>query len=276
MLAILSANGEGVPQSWPVAMRYACMAIGYHWTTFPPNTLLAGVEGVEDAILGGRGRVLAIDRAMKGGAVAGNFDGCDHPLDDSGLDSTEVDACANFRERKIIGTVVTRYADRRGGDHASYGTADAFNDLLVSDAFALHAMTIAMPAIFNNAASERSQYDAVSKDIAARTYPALGAADLVRLDADLNRLYKDMKCELGCDTDSAMADAFQEAQRSWLRYRDAMVSDTVGTAPPGAANSVKTAVTAQLTRDRVDTFERWVGNLQGGHPVSVSLLSGSK
>jgi uncharacterized protein YecT (DUF1311 family) len=269
MLAILSANGDGVLQSWPTAMHYACKGLTWSMDEQTQARITSGNGRPGELPSGNFGLVIAMEDAILGHDRPEGFDGCAHPFDDQELNVQEVEECRSFRLRRARGLVAANYRDAKADDPdmPEYGTppivpASAFNNLLEQDTLALNAMTVSIPFISANGSTERKQYDLVNGELSVKSYPKLSAGDLSAADARLNHFYQEVDCWLRCRLGAAIGQAFQDAERSWLIYRNAIVAEAIAQAPVAGASSVRTAMLAQLTQQRVETLSRWVDDLQ--------------
>jgi uncharacterized protein YecT (DUF1311 family) len=88
------------------------------------------------------------------------------------------------------------------------------------------------------------------------------AADLAAADAELNRLYREVKVRLG--NDPAALHLLTLAQRAWIGYRDAECDfATSGVAGGSIYPTVQAGCLTRLTTDRVADFREYLSCAEG-------------
>ena len=242
MLMTIYANGAGVPRDLDLAIRYACE--------------------LEAAPAESHGRVLHLAE-IRAGAAQGEFHYCDDVT--SGLRGGQCAAfAAEFRNVERTRQREALIASWSPRERAALRRLDealaAFEDAVVEGEVDL---TGTLRMAFAVAAQRRLRDDLllILQHLEAGRPPPYAAAQLRREDDRLNAAYRRTMAEWRSEQadrccGAPTADGLREAQRAWLRYRDAFLAFAAlryPRVPPDALAAWLTAIRADTIGDPADT-----------------------
>lgn len=118
--------------------------------------------------------------------------------------------------------------------------------------FCIAALLLAAPAVLGAQEREFCPEGRTQADLTA-----CAAEELARADTRLNERYQQLLRELAPEPNRV--EALREAQRAWIRFRDAECDYEASAFEGGSMQPMVDALcVAQLTQDRADDFQRMI------------------
>ncbi|MDB5693716.1 MAG: hypothetical protein JWO81_2779 [Alphaproteobacteria bacterium] len=230
MLMTIYANGVGAKRDLDVAAHLAC-----------------GLDGAP-AETDGRVRHLAELKAK--GWTGRDFDYCNDIT--SGLAmgycaSHEADMAKPIRDAKIARLTGGWSTNEKQAfaalqrAHAAFVEAHGSGEVDMSGT-ARGAMEIAAEE------TARDEFAELLQNFVAGRMPAVSHARFAAADARLNQAYRKALAEAGPDSGTVTKEAIRDAQRAWLRYRDAFLAFAAIKFPSASRDSLAAWLTDKRTR----------------------------
>jgi len=239
LLSMLYANGEGVERNIPLASRFVCEAGG---APFDVEALLDELKDRDKHPEDAKGKLSFCDQT--GSGFMQGF--C------AGLDA-EVQDLANASELHVLSSLWSRQQqtalDALVQAQQTYAQAHAKGEINL-------AGTARAAEEFGAEQELRNDFLAALRSFEKGGPPQGSTGDFARADAELNRIYR--KALLDADSKKSeygavQPDGIREAERDWLKYRDAWIAFAKLRYPTVGADAWLTLLTNDRTAILKDT-----------------------
>jgi uncharacterized protein YecT (DUF1311 family) len=232
MLMTIYANGVGAKRDYDVAIHLAC--------------------GVQGAPMESHGRVMHLAEMKAAKAQEIDFHFCDHVTSGygSGLCAMHGARITGAKRDAALAQITSRWSpvERKAFEpllksHAAFVEASASGETDLSGTARGAFVVEAEEAL-------KDEFVAILRGLSAGKTPQSTAAQAKSADAALNAAYRKLMAETGADEfpGSVTIEGIRNAQRAWLRYRDAFAAFAAVKFPSVSRDTI----VALLTRKRTE------------------------